>query len=171
MSMLRREQIIATTECTTCGAKAGEKCRNARQQRKAVHKQRADAAYKAAGLGQKKKRGKASPKRKKASSGFYSSWEWQQVRYEAFRIHGRQCMCCGFTPYPGCKQYLCVDHIKPRSKFPKLALNVANTQILCNSCNRGKSNIYQDDWRKEWHGEEAEEENDPLTAQFKAIMQ
>lgn len=112
-----------------------------------------------------------SGSRKKASDAFYASWEWAQVRYEALQIHGRQCMCCGWTPEPGGKGKLCVDHIKPRSKYPALALDVNNLQVLCSLCNRGKSNIYEDDFRAEWHGEEDADDVDPLTAQFNAIMQ
>lgn len=123
----------------------------------------------------KKKRAPAhTPKsgtRKKQSDAFYASWEWKQVRYEALMMHGRQCMCCGWSPSPGSKGRLCVDHIKPRSKYPKLALDVTNTQILCDQCNRGKSNIYEHDFRSEWHGEDEEPEVDPLTAQFNGIMQ
>ena len=110
-----------------------------------------------------------SGSRKAKSNTFYASWEWKQARYEALQLHGRQCMCCGWTPEPGSKGHLCVDHIKPRSKFPALALDVSNLQVLCNSCNMGKSNVHQDDFRAEWHGEEAED--DPLTAQFNATMQ
>ena len=111
-----------------------------------------------------------SGSRKQKSDAFYASWEWKQVRYEALVLHGRQCMVCGFTPTLGCKERLVVDHIKPRSKFPDLALDLSNLQILCNSCNMGKSNIHQHDFRAEWHGEE-EEHDDPLTAQFMATMQ
>lgn len=112
-----------------------------------------------------------SGSRKKASNEFYASWEWKKARYDALTLHGRQCMCCGFTPYPGCKERLVVDHIKPRSKFPDLALDVSNLQVLCNSCNMGKSNIHQHDFRAEWHGEDENDEVDPLAAQFMATMQ
>ena len=111
-----------------------------------------------------------SGSRKKSSNTFYASWEWKQARYEAMMLHGRQCMLCGFTPTPGCKERLVVDHIKPRSKFPDLALSLSNLQILCNSCNMGKSNRHTHDFRAEWHGHD-EPEDDPLTAQFKGIMQ
>ncbi len=110
-----------------------------------------------------------SGSRKTKSNAFYASWDWKQARYEALQLHGRQCMCCGWSPEPGSKGHLCVDHIKPRSKFPALALDVSNLQVLCNSCNMGKSNVHQDDFRAEWHGEE--DEADPLTAQFNATMQ
>ncbi|WP_409013867.1 HNH endonuclease [Dyadobacter sp. CY356] len=54
-------------------------------------------------------------------------------------------MCCG--------KYgeLHVDHVKPRSNYPKLALKLTNLQILCRACNLGKSNCFNDDWRpKDW---------------------
>lgn len=40
-----------------------------------------------------------------------------------------------------------VDHIKPRSKFPELALDVNNLQILCEDCNVGKLNRFETDYR------------------------
>ena len=40
-----------------------------------------------------------------------------------------------------------VDHIKPRKKYPKLALDVDNLQVLCNECNHGKGNRDDTDWR------------------------
>ncbi|WP_374759367.1 HNH endonuclease [Dyadobacter fanqingshengii] len=54
-------------------------------------------------------------------------------------------MCCGkFVE-------LHVDHIKPRSNYPRLALKLTNLQILCKACNLGKSNLYKDDWRpRDW---------------------
>lgn len=127
-------------------------------------------------IGDKSEPLKNKPKKKRAPShsskkSFYASWEWAQLRYEALQLHGKQCMCCGWTPAPGKDGHLCVDHIKPRSKFPELELDLGNMQILCSLCNRGKSNIHQDDFREEWHGEDDPDEVDPLTAQFSAIMQ
>ena len=55
-------------------------------------------------------------------------------------------MCCGRSK----KEHgvvIHVDHIKPRSKFPELALEFDNLQILCDDCNIGKCNKYEDDWR------------------------
>jgi 5-methylcytosine-specific restriction endonuclease McrA len=40
-----------------------------------------------------------------------------------------------------------VDHIKPRSTHPKLALAFDNLQLLCEDCNIGKSNKCDIDWR------------------------
>lgn len=180
MIPLTREQVKVMCGCPRCGALAGEDCfqkRGKGKRRKPVHQQRLQKAQEMAGHNVKSKRASAhtskpikSGSRKQKSDTFYASWEWKQVRYEALVMHGRQCMVCGFTPTPGCKERLVVDHIKPRSKFPDLALSLSNLQILCNSCNMGKSNIHQHDFRAEWHGED-EEDTDPLTAQFMATMQ
>ena len=40
-----------------------------------------------------------------------------------------------------------VDHIKPRSTHPELALDPNNLQVMCDDCNLGKSNTDQIDWR------------------------
>lgn len=83
----------------------------------------------------------------KAGGGFYSSWEWKAARYEALRIHGQRCQCCGWRPGDTTHGRLVVDHIRPRSKYPHLELTVDNLQVLCNDCNMGKSNTYADDFR------------------------
>lgn len=77
--------------------------------------------------------------------GFYESREWRELRYKALVMHGAQCQCCGATRGDGAKLH--VDHIKPRSKFPELRLDLSNLQILCEDCNLGKSNKDQTDWR------------------------
>lgn len=92
---------------------------------------------------------KSKPVAKKKADKFYASWEWKKVRYEALKIHGRRCQCCGWRPGETEHGYLVVDHIKPRLKHPELALDVGNLQCLCNDCNMGKSNIYEDDFRVE----------------------
>lgn len=76
---------------------------------------------------------------------FYESREWLTLRYEALRIHGRQCQLCGAGPKTG--KVLHVDHIKPRSKYPELQLDIGNLQVLCKDCNMGKSNVDETDWR------------------------
>ena len=70
---------------------------------------------------------------------------WEKLRYEAFRKYGNKCCLCGRTPKDGV--ILHVDHIKPKSKYPKLKDDIENLQILCNKCNTAKSNRYSDDWR------------------------
>lgn len=83
------------------------------------------------------------PKKKKATS-FYSTQKWKQLRLRAFEVHGTKCQCCGRCPP---EIILDVDHIKPRSKFPELALDLQNLQILCRECNQGKSDITHVDFR------------------------
>ena len=81
------------------------------------------------------------------SKSFYSTWDWKKLRYEALKIHGTRCQCCGWQPGDTDHGHLVVDHIKPRSKFPALQLDLNNLQVLCNDCNMGKSNIHEDDFR------------------------
>lgn len=79
------------------------------------------------------------------AGGFYDSREWMSVRYEALRASNGHCACCGARPTPA--NPIHVDHIKPRSKFPHLALTLSNLQVLCKQCNLGKSNTDATDWR------------------------
>ncbi len=88
-----------------------------------------------------------SGSRKKSADIFYASWDWKKLRYEALKIHGTRCQCCGWQPGDTDHGRLVVDHIKPRSKFPALQLDLNNLQVLCNDCNMGKSNIHEDDFR------------------------
>ena len=80
------------------------------------------------------------------SDAFLLSYEWRRVRMEVLKRDGARCVCCGATPKDGVKMH--VDHIKPRRKFPELALNKDNLQVLCEVCNHGKGNWDQTDWRK-----------------------
>lgn len=77
---------------------------------------------------------------------FYSSLEWQKLRYMILKSHvlqhGKKCLLCGLSGVP-----LHVDHIKPRSKYPELQLDYRNLQVLCEACNLGKSNEDNTDWR------------------------
>jgi len=83
---------------------------------------------------------------KEAYVSFYKSSEWQEVRYQALKKHGRRCLVCGRNPRDhGIAIH--VDHIKPRSLFPELALDIDNLQVLCEDCNLGKSNRDSIDWR------------------------
>jgi 5-methylcytosine-specific restriction endonuclease McrA len=91
---------------------------------------------------------KATKGGKPSGDSFYSSWEWKKVRYEALAKFAHRCQCCGWQPGDTTHGYLVVDHIKPRRHFPELALDVNNTQILCNDCNMGKGHIYHDDFRR-----------------------
>ena len=72
---------------------------------------------------------------------FYRSKAWLALRANAFERFGNRCQCCGASPQHGA--VLHVDHIKPRSHFPELALSINNLQILCAECNLGKSNRFE----------------------------
>lgn len=76
---------------------------------------------------------------------FYKTDEWREVRYRALKLHGGCCQCCGARPSPG--HPLHIDHIKPRSKFPELELDLNNLQVLCEDCNLGKRAWDDTDWR------------------------
>lgn len=95
---------------------------------------------------------KAKPKAKKnsipkeASKGFLNTFEWKQLRYKAIKKHGAKCQLCGATPNDGAR--INVDHIKPRKKYPELALDINNLQVLCGTCNHGKGNWDETDWRE-----------------------
>jgi 5-methylcytosine-specific restriction endonuclease McrA len=82
---------------------------------------------------------------------FYKSWEWRTLRMEVLKEHGRACQCCGAAPgmkaASGDPVRICVDHIKPLSKFWEMRLDRSNLQILCDECNQGKGNWDQTDFR------------------------
>jgi 5-methylcytosine-specific restriction endonuclease McrA len=83
-----------------------------------------------------------------ARPGFYGTREWKEVRYSVLARFGGKCCCCGADRFSGA--ILDVDHIKPRSKYPELALDPDNLQVLCRDCNEGKSNRDERDWRRGW---------------------
>ncbi|MCX6010272.1 MAG: HNH endonuclease signature motif containing protein [Chloroflexi bacterium] len=68
---------------------------------------------------------------------FYSSPEWNMLRRQVIKQKGSVCAECGRR----IKQTgdITVDHIKPRSKYPDLALKIENLRVLCRSCNSRKS--------------------------------
>lgn len=80
-----------------------------------------------------------------ATDAFLESYEWRRVRMVVLKRDGARCACCGATPADGLRMH--VDHIKPRRKFPELALDVDNLQVLCEVCNHGKGNWDDTDWR------------------------
>lgn len=81
---------------------------------------------------------------------FYSSKEWRALREWALTFFGRKCM------NPKCKggeiksdTDLHIDHIKPKAKYPDLAYDKDNVQVLCELCNRTKSDRGMKDFRTE----------------------
>ena len=82
----------------------------------------------------------------KFSKDFWRSEGWRRLRYETIKRHGAKCQCCGRNPrQDGIKLH--VDHIKPRSEYPELALDPDNLQVLCEDCNLGKLDRDTVDWR------------------------
>lgn len=80
-----------------------------------------------------------------AKGDFYQSTEWKRLRVWALDKYGSACMKCGST------QEIQVDHILPRSKFPKLKLCKHNVGILCKNCNLKKSARIEKDYRPARH--------------------
>lgn len=78
---------------------------------------------------------------------FIDSYEWKRVRMVAIEKGAGKCACCGATAKDGRK--MVVDHIKPRSRYPELALTPSNLQVLCDVCNCGKGAIFETDWRSD----------------------
>jgi 5-methylcytosine-specific restriction endonuclease McrA len=76
---------------------------------------------------------------------FYDSDEWKRFRYRVLSVYGASCMCCGATREDGKKMH--VDHVKPRSKYPELALDFDNAWVLCEDCNMGRGNSDEVDYR------------------------
>lgn len=73
---------------------------------------------------------------------FCRSREWAHIRLKAIKLHGKQCMCCGSWNDTQ------VDHIKPKSRYPELALTLSNLQILCWNCNNKKGSYKETDYRE-----------------------
>lgn len=78
---------------------------------------------------------------------FYNTWAWKDIRYQALHKCGRRCMSCGASPLKDNKVVLHVDHIKPFRKYPELALDINNLQVLCEDCNMGKGYWDETDFR------------------------
>jgi 5-methylcytosine-specific restriction endonuclease McrA len=80
----------------------------------------------------------------------YNTEEWldkyRKIRYQVFLRDGRICRLCSHTG--SADNPLQIDHIKPKSKFPELALDPNNMQVLCKDCNYGKNTRDETDWRK-----------------------
>jgi 5-methylcytosine-specific restriction endonuclease McrA len=69
----------------------------------------------------------------KATSAFLRSPEWRSMRESILARDGRVCKECGST------ERINVDHIKPKSRLPELALEPTNLRPLCWPCNKKKA--------------------------------
>ena len=74
------------------------------------------------------------------SAEFLQTREWLELRWKILERDGRVCRCCGTRGMPS--NPLQVDHMKPRWKFPDLALDPNNLQVLCFQCNNGKGGSF-----------------------------
>lgn len=83
-----------------------------------------------------------------SSKDFYNSLPWRKIRYAVLRKFGGKCACCGRSSAKD-GVTLHVDHIKPRSLFPALELEISNLQVLCEDCNIGKGNSDSISWANE----------------------
>jgi CxxC-x17-CxxC domain-containing protein len=68
---------------------------------------------------------------------FYSSPEWKLLRDQVIREEGRTCADCGRRIKEDAD--IAVDHKRPRSKYPELALKRDNLRVLCRRCNSRKA--------------------------------
>ena len=64
---------------------------------------------------------------------FYSSPEWAKLRDIVINEEGRVCAQC--HRHIKNDSDVTVDHIRPRSKYPDLALKRENLRVLCRRCN------------------------------------
>jgi len=73
----------------------------------------------------------------KTQKNFYRTKAWRELRFAVLMSSNGKCRVCGANSETGVKMH--VDHIKPRSLYPELALEPSNLQVLCEDCNLGKA--------------------------------
>jgi 5-methylcytosine-specific restriction endonuclease McrA len=101
----------------------------------------------------RKKRREKNRRAKRKLDPFFSTQEWKTIRYKVLVRDNATCQCCARSAKEGF--VMNVDHIKPRRKYPHLALEITNLQTLCASCNQGKLEWDMTNW------------TDPLTAAWR----
>ena len=69
---------------------------------------------------------------------FYSSPEWRELREQVLNFQPHICYIC--DKFIDHDFDLTVDHVKPKSKYPDLSLELSNLKIACRSCNSAKGN-------------------------------
>jgi hypothetical protein len=95
----------------------------------------------------RKPKAKAQPKQKPDKiRSFYKSVEWKRLRYDVLAANDGRCELCGAGKHHGAT--LSVDHIKPLRLHWDRRLDRSNLQVLCGSCNQGKGNRDDTDWRE-----------------------
>lgn len=68
----------------------------------------------------------------KQAESFYTNAAWRALRLAALKRDHFRCTVCGV--YVGAKGDSRVDHIRPRSECPELALELSNLRVLCATC-------------------------------------
>ena len=68
------------------------------------------------------------------ADGFYQSKPWFKARAIVLKRDGYVCRFCGADVRA--KGASRVDHIKKRTQYPELALELTNLQILCANCHQ-----------------------------------
>ena len=68
------------------------------------------------------------------------------LRYKILERDKGTCQCCGRN-YSNSGVKVHVDHIKPVSKYPELAKEESNLQVLCADCNHAKAARYETNWK------------------------
>lgn len=89
---------------------------------------------------------KAKRPYKHLGASFYDSSAWRALRFDVLKESNGCCCLCGRS-HRAHGVEIHVDHIKPKSLYPELALTKSNLQCLCKDCNLGKSNRDDTDWR------------------------
>lgn len=74
----------------------------------------------------------------KSRTNFYRTKVWRELRLSVLLTSDGRCKICGSSSEKGAMLH--IDHIKPRSLYPELALEKSNLQVLCEDCNIAKSN-------------------------------
>jgi 5-methylcytosine-specific restriction endonuclease McrA len=97
---------------------------------------------------QRKEKQIAKYKKANKKDNFLGSEEWARLRYRVLSASDGCCSLCGRSKREH-GVVLQVDHIKPRSKYPELAFDFNNLQVLCAACNWGKSDRDESDWREQ----------------------
>lgn len=71
---------------------------------------------------------------------FYASAEWRSIRNTVISEEGPHCYLCNQAIVD--PNEIAVDHVKPRSSYPELALIRENLRVACRSCNSNKGARY-----------------------------
>jgi 5-methylcytosine-specific restriction protein A len=69
-------------------------------------------------------------------AGFYSTTEWATLRRRALDRDHWRCVLCGANLHGFGRSR--VDHVRPRSEAPELALVLANLRSLCPPCDNAR---------------------------------